>query len=242
VNSYRDPSHREVDLAALLRSIAGIQGLRRIRFTSPHPIDFSDKLLRAMVECPQVCNQIHMPVQSGSTRILRAMRRGYSRERYLRLIDKIRSAPRPIALSTDIIVGFPGETEADFQDTISLLNEVQFSCVFSFKYSPRPGTEALRLADDVPEEEKGRRLAYLQERQKLIQYNKNAAFMGRWLEVLVDDRARARFALSGRTTDNRIVNFDGPESLLGRLAEVEVTGYSANSLKGGAWRAAGSEG
>jgi tRNA-2-methylthio-N6-dimethylallyladenosine synthase len=235
VNSYRDPEDPEFSFARLLCKLAEIDGLRRIRFTSPHPNEFSDELLQVMVACPQVCNHIHLPVQSGSTRVLRAMRRGYSRRRYLESIRKLQSAPRPIAVSTDIIVGFPGETEEDFQDTISLIDQVQYDGVFSFKYSPRPNTAALDLPGEIPEEEKGRRLIYLQERQKLIQYNKNASYVGKAVEVLADDAARARFSLSGRTSDNKIVNFDGPEELLGRFVNVEITGFSANSLKG-VWR------
>jgi tRNA-2-methylthio-N6-dimethylallyladenosine synthase len=129
-------------------------------------------------------------------------------------------------------VGFPGETEEDFQDTISLIDQVQYDSVFSFKYSPRPNTAALDLPGEIPEEEKGRRLIHLQERQKLIQYNKNASYLGETVEVLADDTARARFSLSGRTSENKIVNFDGPERLLGQFVKVEITGFSANSLKG----------
>ena len=231
VNSYRDPESR-LTFAGLLRRIAGIPGLARIRFTSPHPGEFTDELLDVMVSCPQVCNQIHLPVQSGSTAILRAMRRGYTRERYLETVRKIRSAPRPIAISTDLIVGFPGESEADFRDTLSLIDEVQFDSAFSFKYSPRPNTPALDLPDEVPEQEKGRRLMILQEQQRLIQYNKNAACQGRVMDVLVDGRAKSRFSLAGRTTENKIVNFDGPDSLMGRIAPVRISGFSANSLKG----------
>jgi tRNA-2-methylthio-N6-dimethylallyladenosine synthase len=220
--------------AQLLKRMSAIEGLKRIRFTSPHPGDFSDELLEVMVSCPQVCNQIHLPVQSGSTAVLKAMRRGYSRESYLRVIGKIKEAAREIAVSTDIIVGFPGETEADFRDTLSLLDAVQYDSAFSFKYSPRPNTAALSLPDETSEEEKGRRLEILQEHQKGIQYKKNAAYLGRLLEVLVDDRARNRFTLSGRTSENKIVNFDGPEELMGRIVHVEITGFSPNSLKG-AW-------
>jgi tRNA-2-methylthio-N6-dimethylallyladenosine synthase len=232
VNSYVDRSAGNLTFAQLLRQIAGISGLERIRFASPHPNDFSDELLEVMVSCPQVCNQIHLPVQSGSSHVLQAMRRGYSRERYLDVIEKIRKAERAIAISTDIIVGYPGETEEDFGDTLSLLDEVQYDSAFSFKYSPRPNTAALSLLDDVSEEEKGRRLEILQERQKRIQYDKNAAYMGRRVEVLVDSRARSRFDLAGRTGNNKIVNFDGPPSLLGRIVQVEITGFGPNSLKG----------
>ncbi len=232
VNSYRDPVMKERTFARLLRELSHIDGLKRIRFTSPHPNDFTDELLEVIVSCPKVCNQIHLPVQSGSTKILRAMRRGYTRERYLETIRKIRQAARPIAISTDIIVGFPGESEADFQDTLSLLDEVQYDSVFSFLYSPRPNTAALSFPDDTRDEEKARRLNILQEQQKLIQYNRNAAYLGQIAEVLVDDKARSRFSLAGRTTSNKIINFDGPENLMGRIVAVQVTGFSANSLRG----------
>ncbi len=232
VNSYRDPVRREITFARLLRLLNEIEGLRRIRFTSPHPSGFSDELIEVIASSPRICNHVHMPVQSGSTRVLRAMRRGYTRNSYLETVRKMKSAAWPIAISSDIIVGFPGETEEDFQDTISLIDEVQYDSVFSFKYSPRPGTAALNLPGEVQEEEKGRRLSFLQERQKLIQYNKNASYLGRIEEVLVDERARTRFSLCGRTSGNRIVNFDGPESLLGKFVMVEITGFSANSLKG----------
>jgi tRNA-2-methylthio-N6-dimethylallyladenosine synthase len=232
VNSYRDPSPQGMTFAGLLRRLAEIPGLMRLRFTSPHPNDFTDELLDVMISHPKVCDQIHLPVQSGSTRVLLAMRRGYTRDRYLDTIFKIRKSPRPIAISTDIIVGFPGETEPDFHDTLRLLDEVQYDNVFSFKYSPRPNTAALDLPGEVSEEEKGRRLRVLQEQQKMIQYNKNAAYLNQSMEVLVEDRARAKFSLAGRASNNKIVNFDGPEDLLGKFVEVKITGFSANSLKG----------
>jgi len=232
VNSYVDRRPEGLNFAQLLRRLSDIAGLKRIRFTSPHPADFSDELLDVMVSCPQVCNHIHLPVQSGSTRMLRAMRRGYTREKYLRVISKIQNASREIAISTDLIVGFPGETDGDFRDTLTLLDAVQYDSAFSFKYSPRPNTAALSLPGEIPEEEKGSRLEILQEHQKRIQEKKNSAYTGRFMEVLVEGNARNRFNLTGRTGNNKIVNFDGPETLMGRIAEVEITGSSANSLKG----------
>jgi tRNA-2-methylthio-N6-dimethylallyladenosine synthase len=232
VNAYSDPSPAGLTFAALLRRLAAIQGLRRIRFTSPHPNGFSDELIDTIAECPRICDQVHLPVQSGSTKILRTMRRGYTRESYLATVDRIRRASRPIAISTDIIVGFPGETEADFRDTLHLLDEVQYDCVFSFKYSPRPNTHALELRDDLEDEQKGARLKLLQDQQKVIQLNKNAGFQGRVVEVLTEGRARSNFSLSGRMSNNRIVNFDGPDFLLGQFVQVEISGFSANSLKG----------
>jgi tRNA-2-methylthio-N6-dimethylallyladenosine synthase len=232
VNSYVDPSGCNLSFAQLLRLMSQIEGLKRIRFVSPHPCDFSDELLSVMVDCPQICNQIHLPVQSGSSRMLKAMCRGYSRDDYLEVVGKIHAAPRDIAISTDIIVGYPGEAESDFQDTLSLLDEVQYDSAFSFKYSPRPYTAALKLSDEVSEEEKGRRLTLVQQKQKLIQYRRNEAYQGRKLEVLVEDRARSRFNLMGRTSNNKIVNFNGPEDLIGTFIQVEITGFSPNSLKG----------
>ncbi len=232
VNSYRDRVGEGVNFAELLRRIAAIEGIRRIRFTSPHPADFSDELLDVMVSCPAVCNQIHLPVQSGSTRILKAMRRGYTREGYLDIVRKIHKAPRPIAISTDLIVGFPGETESDFEDTLSLLDAVQYDSTFSFKYSPRPYTVALNFPDEIPDEEKGRRLEALQGRQKLIQLARNEAYLGKRMEVLVEGKARSRLRLTGRLSNNKIVNFDGPVDLIGKLAHVQINGFSPNSLKG----------
>ena len=232
VNSYWDRSDHNVSFAELLRRAAKIEGIKRIRFTSPHPSDFSDELLEVMVSCEPVCNHIHLPVQSGSTRVLKAMRRGYTRESYLKIIRKVQNAPRAIAISTDLIAGFPGESESDFQDTLSLLDEVQYDSAFSFKYSPRPHTAAADFPGEISEEEKGRRLDQIQQKQKLIQYNRNSAYVGRQFEVLVEGNARSRFRFMGRLSNNKIVNFDGPEAQLGRFLKVEITGFSPNSLKG----------
>jgi len=232
VNSWGDPTDASIRFPELLRRTAAIPGLRRIRFTSPHPNGFTDELLEVMGSHETVCNHIHLPVQSGSTRVLRAMNRGYTREDYLEIVRKIRNAPRRIAISTDIIVGYPGETESDFQDTMSLIDAVKYDSAFSFKYSPRPHTAACDLPDDVPEEEKGRRLTLLQERQRDIQHERNASYAGQLLETLVEANARSRVRLVGRTSDNRIVNFDGPDELIGSFARVEITGFGPNSLKG----------
>ena len=232
VNSYVDPTDPKIHFAELLRRLSLIPGLKRIRFSSPHPSDFTQDLLDVMVSCPQVCNQIHLPVQSGSTKILRSMGRGYTREDYLEIIRKIHLAERPIAISTDFIVGYPGEREEDFQDTLSLIDEVQYDSVFSFTYSPRPNTAAFNLINDVIDEEKRRRLAILLERQQQIQYNRNSAYIGKTLEVLVEETAKTRFRLAGRTSNNKIVNFDGPDSLIGSFVQLEIIGASPNSLKG----------
>jgi len=232
VNSWVDPADASLRFPELLRRAAAIPGLRRIRFTSPHPNGFTDDLLETVAAHEVICNQIHLPVQSGSTRVLRAMNRGYTREDYLEIVRKIRNAARPIAISTDIIVGYPGETEPDFQDTMSLVAAVKYDSAFSFKYSPRPRTAACDLPDDVPDEEKGRRLTLLQARQSEIQRETNAGYVGCLREVLVESNARSRVRLVGRTSDNKIVNFDGPDELIGSFALVEITGFGPNSLKG----------
>jgi tRNA-2-methylthio-N6-dimethylallyladenosine synthase len=232
VNSYREPGHKAFGFAGLLRRLVRIPGLMRIRFTSPHPSEFDDDLFDLMTTSPQVCPHIHLPVQSGSDRVLVSMKRGYTRDGYLETVRRIRQVPRAVAISTDIMVGFPGESEKDFQDTLGLLDEVQYDSVFSFKYSPRPKTPAWIGQREIPEDEKGRRLQILQRRQNLIQYNKNAAFVGKVLDVLVDGHARSQYALTGRAGNNKIVNFDGSDDLIGRIVPVEITGFSANSLKG----------
>ena len=232
VNSWIDPFDASIRFPELLRRAAAIPGLRRIRFTSPHPNGFTDDLLEVMASHETICNQIHLPVQSGSDRVLSAMNRGYTREDYLEIVRKIRIVPRRIAISTDIIVGYPGEAEGDFLDTMSLVNAVEYDSAFSFKYSPRPHTAASDLPDDVPEEEKGRRLTLLQERQREIQLERNAAYVGRLLEVLVESNARNRVRLVGRTSDNKIVNFDGPDELIGSFVQLKITGFGPNSLKG----------
>ncbi len=234
VNSYIDREGGNTTFAALLRRMAQINGIERIRFTSPYPSDFTEELLEVMEVCSQVCNHIHLPVQSGSTKILQAMRRGYTREGYLEIVQKIKNSKRPISISTDIIVGFPGEQESDFEDTLTLLDAVRYDSAFSFKYSPRPNTEALKISGAVPEEEKSRRLEILQQRQKDIQFQINEAYLGQIVEVLVEKRARSRVSLAGRTCNNKIVNFNGPETLIGHFAKVKIEGFSPNSLKG-AW-------
>jgi tRNA-2-methylthio-N6-dimethylallyladenosine synthase len=232
VNSYADPIDPKLNFAELLRRIALVPGLRRVRFESPHPCDFTDELLEVMISCPNICNQIHLPVQSGSTKILRAMGRGYTRDAYLDIIRKIHLSERPIAISTDFIVGYPGESEQDFQDTLSLLDEVKYDSVFAFTYSPRPNTAAFHFPDDVAEEEKGRRLNVLLQRQQQIQLIVNSSYIGSKLEVLVEEKAKMRFRLSGRTSNNKIVNFDGPDTMIGTFVDLEITGATPNSLKG----------
>ena len=233
VNSYRDPSPRRMSFAELLDAVGRIPGIRRVRFTTSHPRDFGADIVQAMDANPALAEHVHLPVQSGSTRVLRAMQRTYTREEYLEKIALIRNARRSIGITTDIIVGFPGETDADFEETLSLMDTVQYDGAFSFKYSPRPNTPALHLDDPIPEEEKGRRLAILQERQRQIQTRRNESLVGQVLEVLVEGKSRRENQWAGHTSSNRVLNFSSPaENLLGEYAQVRVTRAGPNSLVG----------
>jgi tRNA-2-methylthio-N6-dimethylallyladenosine synthase len=233
VNSYRDPSPRRMSFAELLLAVAETRGIRRVRFTTSHPSDFRRDIVEAMDAHPALCDHIHLPVQSGSTRVLRAMKRTYTREEYLEKIDLIRSARRPISITTDIIVGFPGETEADFEETLDLLDVAQYDGAFSFKFSPRPNTAAQHMPDAIPEEEQGRRLTVLQERQRQIQTRRNETLVGQTCEVLVDGRSARQGQWAGRTSSNRVVNFSSPRTnLLGEYLNLRVTRAGPNSLVG----------
>jgi tRNA-2-methylthio-N6-dimethylallyladenosine synthase len=236
VNSYRDPSPAGWGFAALLARVAETPGIRRVRYTTSHPRDFGRDIVEAMDSNPVVCDHVHLPVQSGSTRVLEAMRRLYTREEYMERIGWLKTARRKYAITTDIIVGFPGETEKDFQATLDLLDEVEFDSLFSFQYSPRPNTAALAMADRVPDEEKQRRLAALQEKQRAIQIRRNAELIGGVREALVEGRNQALGQWIGRTTDNRILNFTHPgangTSLEGSYVQVRVTRSGPNSLVG----------
>jgi tRNA-2-methylthio-N6-dimethylallyladenosine synthase len=232
VNSWRDPSPLRLSFAGLLERVAGIPGIRRVRFTTSHPRDFTPDIVAAIDAHPALCDQIHLPVQCGSNAVLQHMRRTYSREEYLEKIDCIRAAKREISLSTDIIVGFCGETESDFEQTLSLLDRVEYDQVFSFKYSPRPNTSAGGWTDDVPDEEKGRRLTELQERQRQIQMRRNQALIGREFEVLVEGYHPKLGQAVGRTTSNRVVNFTGEAAWVGRYMDVRITAAGPNSLVG----------
>lgn len=234
VNSYRDPSAAGWDFATLLQRIGEIPGLRRVRFTTSHPRDFVKDIVDAITENPVLCNFVHLPVQSGSSSVLQRMDRLYSRERYMECIGWMKASPRDIAISTDIIVGFPGETEADFQQTMSLLDEVQYSSIFSFKYSPRPNTGALAYGDHIPEDEKRRRLMILQEHQRGIQIALNESCVGKVEEVLVEGFNRGTGQWIGKTTQHRTLNFAHPadENLMGQYRMVRVTRSGPNSLAG----------
>jgi tRNA-2-methylthio-N6-dimethylallyladenosine synthase len=235
VNSYRDPSPAGWDFAELLARVGEIPGVRRVRFTTSHPRDFNRRIVAAIEENPALCDHVHLPVQSGSDRVLQAMLREYTRAEYMQRIGWMKKARRPIAVTTDIIVGFPGETEEDFKQTLSLLDEVEYDSIFSFKYSPRPNTAAAALPEAVPEEEKSRRLAILQEKQRAIQVRLNSAHVGSEQEVLVEGRKDSLRQWVGRTSQNRIVNFTGPgmeEDLLGQYRRVRITRAGPNSLIG----------
>ncbi|MCC7174717.1 MAG: tRNA (N6-isopentenyl adenosine(37)-C2)-methylthiotransferase MiaB [Bryobacterales bacterium] len=235
VNSYRDPSGECADFAALLASVALISGLRRVRFATSHPRDFSRSIVDVIDAHPVLCDHVHLPVQSGSTAVLERMRRLYTRDDYLRRIEWLKGARRSIALTSDVIVGFPGETEKDFEQTLSLLEEVRFDSLFSFKYSPRPNTSALELDGRVPQEEAGRRLTLLQEKQRAIQIQRNSGLVGTLHEVMVEGFNRPTGQWIGRTSQNRVLNFLAPPgsgSLAGRYVEVRVTRAGPNSLAG----------
>jgi len=243
VNSYRDPSPAGWDFAKLLDEVGRVAGIRRVRFTTSHPRDFVKPIIDAIDSNPALCNHVHLPVQSGSTRMLDAMQRLYTREEYMQRIGWMKAARRPIAITSDIIVGFPGETEADFEATLGLLTEVEYDSVFAFKYSRRPNTPALALEDQIPEEEKVRRLAIVQEHQRQIQIRRNAAYVGNIEECLVEGFNKATGQWIGRTSQYKTLNFlhpaagEGPagqagSALLGQYVNVRVTRSGANSLAG----------
>jgi tRNA-2-methylthio-N6-dimethylallyladenosine synthase len=232
VNAWRDPSPARLSFAELLSRVAELPGIRRLRFTTSHPRFFTAAIVQAIDSHPTLCDQIHLPVQSGSTSVLARMRRGYTREEYLERIRSIRQARRAISLSTDIIVGFCGETRQDFEQTLSLMKEVEYDQVFSFKYSSRPNTLAEGNGDAVAEEEKGRRLAELQEAQRQIQLRRNQALVGESVEVLVEGYQGRLGQAVGRSTTNRVINFPGGPQDVGRYLMVKVTSAGPNSLVG----------
>jgi tRNA-2-methylthio-N6-dimethylallyladenosine synthase len=234
VNSYLDPSGK-MSFAELLASVGEVAGIRRVRFTTSHPRDFGKDIVDAIESTPTLCDHVHLPVQSGSTRVLDAMQRLYTREQYLERIAWIKTARREISITTDVIVGFPGESEADFAATLSLLDDVGYDGVFSFKYSPRPNTPALQYADAIPDEEKSRRLTVLQEKQREIQRISYRRHIRQRLEVMVEGRNEARRQWIGRTSQNKVLNFvaaEGSELTKGSYVLVEVTSSFPNSLVG----------
>jgi tRNA-2-methylthio-N6-dimethylallyladenosine synthase len=234
VNHYAAPDDPTCDFAGLLEAVHEVPGIERIRFASPHPRHVTGRFLDVVARLPRVCRHLHLPVQSGSTRVLERMRRRYTRECYLDLVDRVRDRLPDVALSTDMIVGFPGETDDDFADTLSLTAAVGFHSMFSFKYSARPNTLAdKRLADDVPEAEKTRRIVALQALQRDIQVGLNGRLLGQDVEVLVDAVSRRRDTeLSGRTSANVVVNLPGPAAWIGRTVAVTVERTGPHSVWG----------
>ena len=234
VNSYADPSHKK-SFAELLAAVGEIPGIRRVRFTTSHPRDFTKDIVDAIDAVPTLCDHVHLPVQSGSSRVLDAMFREYTREEYLERISWMKATKREISLTTDVIVGFPGETEEEFRETLMLLSEVGYDGVFAFKYSPRPNTPALQYSDSIPDAEKSRRLQILQEHQREIQRQSYRRHVGQTLEVMVEGKNAARGQLVGRTSQNKTLNFvlDGnTEPSMGDYVLVKVTQAFPNSLLG----------
>ena len=234
VNSYRDTEGKR-SFAELLAAVGEIPGIRRVRFTTSHPRDFTRDIVEAIDAVPSLCDHVHLPVQSGSSHVLNMMQREYTREWYLERIAWIKSARRTISMTTDIIVGFPGETGTDFEQTIDLLAEVEYDAVFAFKYSPRPNTPAITMADSIPEEEKSQRLQVLLDRQRELQRVNYAKHIGQELEVMVEGYNRARGQVNGRTSQNKTLNFTTRQPILpavGSYLPVRVTQSFPNSLAG----------
>ncbi len=235
VNAYRGTMYdgEIADLALLINYIEAIDGIERIRYTTSHPVELSDRLIQAYGECPKLVSHLHLPVQSGSDRILALMKRGHTALEYKSKVRRLRAIRPDISLSSDFIVGFPGETEADFQATMQLIEEVGFDQSFSFIYSARPGTPAATLPDDIPLAVKKNRLAVLQERINAMARDISRAMVGTTQRILVDRPARKDpRQLAGRTENNRVVNFPGPTALIGRFVAVRITEALPNSLRG----------
>jgi tRNA-2-methylthio-N6-dimethylallyladenosine synthase len=233
VNGYGKGMEEELEFSELLRRINKVNGIERIRFTTSHPADLSEELIQAFSDLPKLCEHIHLPFQSGSSRILKAMHRGYTKESYLEKIDRLKEACPSIALTADVIVGFPGEEEEDFKQTLDLMERVQFDDLYSFKYSPRKGTRAAQLQDRVEEKVKQERLAILQEMQKEITLRKNQALEEGIEGVLVEGRSKQGDRdVTGRTRSNKIVNFEGNLGLIGKLIPVRITKAYPHSLRG----------
>ena len=238
VNSYKDPAGKpggKKTFAELLAAVGQIPGIKRVRFTTSHPRDFGRDIIDAIDAVPTLCDHVHLPVQSGSDRVLNAMQRLYTREQYLERIAWMKSAKRQISITSDVIVGFPGETDEDFTETLSLLDEVGYDAVFTFKYSPRPNTPSLALDDAVPDQEKARRLETLMSHQKDIQITRYRNYIGETLEVMVEGKNEARKQWIGRTSHNKTLNFTAPDTSIpqvGSYVKVKATQSFPNSLLG----------
>ncbi|MGB0014352.1 MAG: tRNA (N6-isopentenyl adenosine(37)-C2)-methylthiotransferase MiaB [Candidatus Sulfotelmatobacter sp.] len=234
VNSYKDPAGKKT-FAELLAAVGEVAGIKRVRFTTSHPRDFGRDIIHAIDAVPTLCDHVHLPVQSGSDRVLNAMQRLYTREQYLERISWMKSAKRPISITSDIIVGFPGETEEDFAETLSLLERVHYDAIFTFKYSPRPNTPSLVLEDAIPDQEKSRRLEALMSLQKEIQIDSYKKYIGEILEVMVEGKNDSRKQWIGRTSQNKTLNFTAPDTSIpqiGSYVEVKATKSFPNSLLG----------
>ena len=234
VNSYGKTRHGELTFAQLLHRINEINGLDRIRFTTSHPQDLSPQLINAYAELKKLCEHLHLPVQSGSDTVLQRMRRGYSCKEYLERIYRLKDRCPGVALSTDIIVGFPGETDQEFETTLEILENMEYDEIFAFKYSPRPQTVAVKInSDDVPEETKKSRLQTVLDLQKGISLRKNRQLIGRLEKILFEGESKLnKDRMMGRTRTNKVVNFKASKSLLGKTIDVRITGATANSLMG----------
>jgi tRNA-2-methylthio-N6-dimethylallyladenosine synthase len=234
VNSYQDPEGK-LRFAELLAAVGRVRGVRRVRFMTSHPRDFTRDIVEAIDEVPTLCDHVHLPVQSGSSRILTAMARGYTREWYLERIQWIKAARRPISISTDIIVGFPGETEEDLQETMDLLAAVQYDCVFGFKYSARPNTPALTMADSISEGEKAHRLQTVLDAQREIQRINYAKHLETVIEVMTEGFNKVHGQVTGRSSQNIPVNFTCMRPIApapGSYVQVRITATHPNSLSG----------
>ncbi|HUU71220.1 MAG TPA: tRNA (N6-isopentenyl adenosine(37)-C2)-methylthiotransferase MiaB [Burkholderiales bacterium] len=235
VNAYRGPMQdgETADFALLLEYVAEIPGIERLRYTTSHPREFTQRLIDAYTQLPKLVDHVHLPVQSGSDRILAAMKRGYTAAEYKSIIRRLRAARPGVCVASDFIVGFPGETDADFEATMALVNDVGFDASFSFMYSPRPGTPAASLPDQVPLQVKQSRLARLQARLNELGRSVNQAMVGSVQAVLVEGASKKDASeLAGRTSNNRVVNFRGASRLRGQIIDVAITGALAHSLRG----------
>lgn len=232
VNSYLYYNNQHINFKNLLEMIQGVKGIQRIRFTTSHPKDLSPELIGAFGGLSKLCSHIHLPFQAGSNRVLRAMNRGYTREKYLELVSQLREVRADMAVSSDVMVGFPGESRRDFALTLDLIEKVQFDNLYSFKYSDREGTASAGFENKVAEPEKLERLLELQKLQKGITLKKNRDMLGRDVVVLVEGISRKKNQLTGRTPNNKVVNFSFKDRLIGKLIKVKITCAYANSLWG----------
>jgi len=232
VNSYNSGSQSDISFPELLEKIEKIDSIKRVRFMTSHPKDLSEELIEVLKNRKTICNHIHLPVQAGSSRVLKRMNRRYDKERYLSLIEKLRAVSPDIAITTDIIVGFPGETEADFEETIGLVKEVRFDSAYTFKYSKRSGTKAEKMEEQISDEIKTKRIMHLLEIQNNITYEKNKEMLGKTVSVLVEGKREGNNQMFGKTDCFKLVNFETEKDLHGKFVNIEITKAMKNSLFG----------